>query len=477
MGTAPSARPTEEEEYLPLEAQAVVGLLRMSKRCHEDEATALTYWDTTVHTAFDTLLWACRYRESWRGENLGFKQHGSEDLRAFVTLLDMLKPVQRTTKDVELLRQPFLRLICPAPETCLSWQSLETRTFWVQDSANSRARSWDHRTKRVRVSPTAPAVFYVHGGGFFSGDLAGYSGILCSLCRLFGPDTSVLFSEYRLAPEHSLEQSLEDVICALRFFQNSTSLLVKRRVLMADSAGCLHLLAALRILKEGGSMSDSVIPPVVLISPWVDLSLTAPSYSLNAERDCMFLPSTLVMARELATCRTHGNIPTSHWTPWSALYKLEDMCGIEALPLPPTLILTDNDELLRDDSIQLFACLRSLGCDATLDVEYSTFHIAPLLSGLIPEGQEQLLRIRGWLQKHWEPPQFPNKTTRRFTAIAELGNFNSSPVRERVAARRRQTLDVAYSHHGIYQRSAATSGYRQGQSLDGTLPQLGIHQH
>ena len=86
---------------------------------------------------------------------------------------------------------------------------------------------------------------------------------------------------YRLAPEHPFPQALEDAVSGFRFLLD-LGLHPQQIAVAGDSAGAGMAVALLVRLKELGISQPAC---ALLLSPWVDMTVTAESYSRNAKRD------------------------------------------------------------------------------------------------------------------------------------------------------------------------------------------------
>jgi acetyl esterase/lipase len=109
-------------------------------------------------------------------------------------------------------------------------------------------------------------VFYVHGGSFIAERSPRVTALVARLSAAAG--AQVFAPNYRLAPEHPCPAAVEDIVSAFEWF--SAVWPDEPVVALAESAGAAILLAALQGLKaRGAAMPEGVI----LLSPWVDLSL------------------------------------------------------------------------------------------------------------------------------------------------------------------------------------------------------------
>jgi len=131
--------------------------------------------------------------------------------------------------------------------------------------------------RRFGAAATPPAIVYLHGGGWVTGDLDSHEGT----CRLLASVTGcvVVAVDYRLAPEHPFPAAVEDAVAAYVWVHRHAgelSIEPGRVGVMGDSAGG-NLSAVLAIEARG----LSVPPPVAqgLIYPAVELEqLRFPSH-------------------------------------------------------------------------------------------------------------------------------------------------------------------------------------------------------
>ncbi|MFD2052135.1 alpha/beta hydrolase [Mesorhizobium calcicola] len=122
----------------------------------------------------------------------------------------------------------------------------------------------------------APALLYLHGGGWVVGNLDSHDEICRWLANL--GNAVIVCPDYRLAPEHKFPAGLEDARATLRFMaENAVSLGIDRdRIAIAgDSAGG-NLAAVLALLARDGLAPS--LAAQILIYPNTDARQTADSY-------------------------------------------------------------------------------------------------------------------------------------------------------------------------------------------------------
>jgi acetyl esterase len=122
----------------------------------------------------------------------------------------------------------------------------------------------------------APALLYLHGGGWVVGTLESHD----EICRWFANVGAciVFCPDYRLAPEHKFPAGLEDCVSALAYVVGQASALgidPDRVAVAGDSAGG-NLAAALSLLSRDGAAAK--ISAQLLLYPNTDAGQTADSY-------------------------------------------------------------------------------------------------------------------------------------------------------------------------------------------------------
>lgn len=216
-------------------------------------------------------------------------------------------------------------------------------------------------------------VLYLHGGGYGAGDLHYAQGFGSTLSDIEG--VRVFAAAYRLAPEHPFPAALEDGLTAYRYLL-SKGYAPKHILLCGESAGgglcyCLQLkLKELGLPMPGG---------VLAISPWTDVSNSAPSIELNRELDPSLSPSMLDFYAESYAQGEDRDNPF-----------LSPLFGT-LTSLPPSLIFAGDSELLLDDSKRMHDRLLSAGNKSTLHIGKERWHCYVLYQLQEDEKEWQLI--------------------------------------------------------------------------------------
>ena len=220
-------------------------------------------------------------------------------------------------------------------------------------------------------------VLYIHGGGYVTGNL--------EYARAFGSTLAVrcgirVFAvEYRLAPEHSCDVIIDDVLSAYGYLL-SAGYKPSDIALCGDGAGgalCYVLCQKLR--EKGWTMPAGIIA----ISPWMDITLSSPSYEINKIQDKVISVDKL---KYYADCYTYGgekdargrlcprtNSDADDDKIVKSAPKLSPLFDTQE-KMPDSLIFVDGDEIMYDDSILLHKKLLSVGSGSELVIAHGLWH-------------------------------------------------------------------------------------------------------
>lgn len=226
------------------------------------------------------------------------------------------------------------------------------------------------------VSPeqasTSAVLLYFHGGGYVMGDAVGHRNLSWRLARASG--MRVLMVNYRLAPETPFPAALEDATAVFEWLL-SQGYAADEIVIGGDSAGGGLALATLLNLKNLGTDLPAA---AILISPWVDLTLSGKSYIGNGAVDPMLTRSALVAWAE---CYLSGREATA---------PLASPLFADLNDLPPMLVHVGSTEILNSDSERLVDKVIELGGSAALKVWPKMVHVFHLFAGRIPEADQAI---------------------------------------------------------------------------------------
>jgi acetyl esterase/lipase len=220
-----------------------------------------------------------------------------------------------------------------------------------------------------RQTADAPVLLHFHGGGFVAGTPRLGRRIVARIAARAGVDAFSV--DYRLAPEHPFPAAVDDAVACYRALV-ADGVIPGRIVLAGESAGAaLALALAIRIATDGSPGPGPAA--LVLLSPWVDLTLTGASLTRNAGDDPGLSRNLLVAARRLYKPDEGYADPLA-----SPLFG-------RLAALPPTLIQAGTGEILLDDARRLTSRLAEAGVDRRLEEWGGMHHAWHLAPGVVPE--------------------------------------------------------------------------------------------
>lgn len=227
----------------------------------------------------------------------------------------------------------------------------------------------------------APALLYLHGGGFAFGDLETHEGLARELAARSG--AVVVMPHYRRTPEHPFPAAYEDSLATWRWLTmdaTCTTLgLDQRRLAMAgDSAGGNLVLALCAALRDGEGA-----PPAA----------AALIYGMFSRRTDTRSHRTYAAGPGLTSARLAwfwdrylpGGVGADdpRAVPW--LVTLEG--------LPPLSLFVAECDILADDTWDLAERLEAVGADFTLDAFPSLHHGVIQLSRLFAPASDALSKV------------------------------------------------------------------------------------
>jgi acetyl esterase/lipase len=227
----------------------------------------------------------------------------------------------------------------------------------------------------VPASRDRRVVLYVHGGGFVAGSCNSHRALVARLgvaCR-----ARVVLPEYRLAPEYRFPAGLDDLVATYEALLTSGTQ-PDQIIVAGDSSGAgLAVSMLVRARDQGLAMPRTL----VLLSPWLDLSLAGESMRTRAHLDPWFDADVLSGLRDLYL----GDVARTH--------PLASPLGADLRGLPPMLIQVGDHELLLSDSQRMHERATQAGVDSTLEVYPELWHVWHAFAPTLPEANAALAQI------------------------------------------------------------------------------------
>lgn len=202
----------------------------------------------------------------------------------------------------------------------------------------------------------ARAILHLHGGAFFAGSAKTHQSLCAEIAHR--AECPVLLVEYRLAPEHAYPAPLDDALSAWRLLLDR-GFRPEQITVAGDSAGGALALSLVQRLKQQG---DALPGALVLMSPYLDLTLSRFSLKALAGKDPMLSKAPLQRGGDAYRGAYAATDPCV-----SPLFG--DLSG-----LPPTLVQVGSDEILLDDALAFASKSTSLGNEVKCQVVPEMWH-------------------------------------------------------------------------------------------------------
>jgi len=226
-------------------------------------------------------------------------------------------------------------------------------------------------TRPEGAKDALPVIMYFHGGGWILGDKETHDRLVREIAN--GANAAVVFVDYERSPETQYPTAIEQGFAATKYVvEHSKELNVDgtRLAIVGDSAGGQIAAAVTMLAKE---RSGPAIKHQVLFYPVTDSNFETGSYNEFADGPWLtkaamiwfwdaYLPDK--EARKKATA-----------SPLQA--SLEQLAN-----LPPALIITDENDVLRDEGEAYAAKLAKAGVKVTAVRYLGTIHDFVMLNGV-----------------------------------------------------------------------------------------------
>ena len=242
---------------------------------------------------------------------------------------------------------------------------------------------------------TRKRLLYIHGGAWMAGSPLSHRAITAEYAKMIGG--AVFSLDYRLMPEHSRQDGIDDCHAAYRWIlENDPDGPAEpaEMYISGDSAGGNLTLSTISWIRDEGLRAPTA---AVALSPATDGTFTSPSMKTNVESDHMLGP----MFGKL------NKIPK--WIlHWVALFNnrirpshpavspvFGDLSG-----LPPTLVHVSAHEMLLDDAVRYANKASAQGSPVKLQAWNDMLHVWHIFVRDLPEAREAFAEIDKFLKSH-----------------------------------------------------------------------------
>ncbi len=240
-------------------------------------------------------------------------------------------------------------------------------------------RSWARATTVVagrdlhlltpRNGSTGRVLFYLHGGAFVVGPSTGEWLFAARLADALGVDLALY--DYPKVPE---SDSVDIRAATLQAWQVISERYEPDNISIAGTSagGGLAVSTMLQLWRDGQQLPNAA----VLISPWLDLTISHPDASALAATDKV-LPIDKV--------RRDGELYASTENPRDPLLSPRFAGPSQLSQLPPAVVMAGDQEILLPEASEFVDKINAAGAKAVLHVEPFGQHVGPLAP--TPEGK------------------------------------------------------------------------------------------
>lgn len=231
-------------------------------------------------------------------------------------------------------------------------------------------------------------LLYIHGGAFMAGSPRSHRSLTARLSADLG--VSVLSVDYRLVPEHTRADCVEDCCLAYRWILDNGPdgpASLGSFFVAGDSAGGNLTLVVLAWARDQGLRTAD---GAVAFSPATDGTFSAPSLRDNIATDPMLGPALRPLARVPQWILLLASLGVVRRRPQDPM--ISPVFG-DLSNLPPLLVQASEAEILLDDARRYVNKARAAGSPATLQTWPGVVHVFQAFQPDLPEANEALERV------------------------------------------------------------------------------------
>ncbi len=225
-------------------------------------------------------------------------------------------------------------------------------------------------------------LLYIHGGGFIFGSADTHKHMAADIAGQLG--IKAVLPNYALAPEHIYPKGFEDVVTGYRALLDM-GYKPQNIILGGDSAGGNFAFALLAYINANALPMPAC---TFTFSPLTDFMATTQSRLENARSDCVLAVERFEDMQQAYA--PNDDLSGPYLSPINADFK----------GASPVLLQASRHEVLRDDSVAMLKHLKDQGVKAELQLYDNGFHVFQILRGLVPESNQAISEVVGFVKRH-----------------------------------------------------------------------------
>lgn len=225
-------------------------------------------------------------------------------------------------------------------------------------------------------------IFHIHGGVFFLGSLKTHRAFLSQIAAR--TQMQVLHVDYPLSPEHPFPEAVE-ALFAVYLNLLEQGIQAKDIILSGDSCGA-NLAVALAVKIREAQLEQ--VSGLILLSPFLDLTLTSESLRFNQKHDALLSIEALETGIDYYLPKEidRGDPRVSP--------VFEDLTD-----LPPTLIQVGSKEILMDDGKRFQQQAEAAGVEVEFKIYTGMWHNFQMFSAWFEEAQQALADLAAFAHR------------------------------------------------------------------------------
>lgn len=216
-------------------------------------------------------------------------------------------------------------------------------------------------------------MIYLHGGSYIAGPYPDQWKYLADMCRQ--TQMAALLLNYRLAPQNPFPRGLDDVLAVIETL-SANGQLNENWFLLGDSAGAGLAAATVYKLREASGSKISLPKKLILMSAWLDVTMSNPEIDLNDREDPMLSVNRL---RESGASYAGGRMDLKNPLV-SPLYG-------DVSVLPPTMIQIGTADVFLWDNRKFYRKCLDSGVVVKYEEYSGAFHDF-MMVGFLPEAKK-----------------------------------------------------------------------------------------
>ncbi|EIN13871.1 lipase/ esterase [Punctularia strigosozonata HHB-11173 SS5] len=291
------------------------------------------------------------------------------------------------------------------------WKRLQADWNATRKAAASPGPAEEANPSPKQAKRKDRVILYLHGGAYYCFSATTHRLITIPLSKW--TEARVFAIDYRLAPETRFPGPLHDAVIAYLRLVEDLNIPPENILISGDSAGGGLSLAVLMYLRDNGYPLPG---GAILMSPWVDLTMSCDSWDSNADFDVVPRPDPASHLDPIA-CYLGENMEKYLTHPYaSPLFG--DFVG-----LPPMLVQCGDAEVLRDEITLLAHKATLAGVDLQHELYEDAVHVFQAFP-FLDVTERAFMACRSWVRHHL--PAVQRQAPRPLNVRAENGLENET---------------------------------------------------